>query len=134
MTENEKQKEQISYWLNLAQYDLETAETLLNGERFLYVGFMCHQVIEKTLKAHYVNYCNATPPYHHNLGFFAKESGLLEKFSEERKALISNLQPMNIEARYPSHKDKIFQALNQDRCALLLSQTRELYLWLRSQL
>jgi hypothetical protein len=40
--EKARQRERIEYWLNLSQYDLETAQTLLNGGRLLYVGFMCH--------------------------------------------------------------------------------------------
>ena len=40
-----------SYWLELADYDLETARAMLQTGRYLYVGFMCHQVIEKALKA-----------------------------------------------------------------------------------
>ena len=43
--------ERIEYWLELADYDLQTAKVMLTGERYLYVGFMCHQTIEKAIKA-----------------------------------------------------------------------------------
>lgn len=46
--------EKIQYWIDIAEYDLETAKVMLEGKRFLYVGFMCHQVIEKVLKGYYV--------------------------------------------------------------------------------
>lgn len=39
------------YWFDMAEYDLATARAMLATKRFLYVGFMCHQVIEKSLKA-----------------------------------------------------------------------------------
>lgn len=42
-----------NYWLDLAEYDLETAEAMFVSERYLYVGFMCHQTIEKAPKAIY---------------------------------------------------------------------------------
>ena len=42
-------EEKTAYWLDLADYDIETAEGLFVVKRWLYVGFMCHQVIEKTL-------------------------------------------------------------------------------------
>ena len=42
-------EEKIAYWLDLADYDIETAEGLFVVKRWLYVGFMCHQVIEKAL-------------------------------------------------------------------------------------
>ena len=31
----------IKYWIDLSDYDLETADAMLNSKRYLYVGFMC---------------------------------------------------------------------------------------------
>lgn len=45
--------DKIRYWVEIAEYDLATAEAMLETGRYFYVGFMCHQVIEKILKAHY---------------------------------------------------------------------------------
>ncbi len=39
-----------SYWMDSAGYDLQTAKAMLETKRYPYVGFMCHQTIEKTLK------------------------------------------------------------------------------------
>ncbi|MDR0845826.1 MAG: HEPN domain-containing protein [Tannerella sp.] len=38
--------EKVKYWVDLADYDIETADSMLREKRYLYVGFMCHQVIE----------------------------------------------------------------------------------------
>jgi HEPN domain-containing protein len=38
----------IDNWLSLGEYDLATAQSLLQTKRFLYVGFMCQQAIEKS--------------------------------------------------------------------------------------
>ncbi|KAA6337958.1 hypothetical protein EZS27_013990 [termite gut metagenome] len=38
------------YWIDLSDYDLETAEVMLQNKRYLYVSFMCHQTIEKAFK------------------------------------------------------------------------------------
>jgi HEPN domain-containing protein len=43
----------IKYWIDLSDYDLDTAEAMLQSKRYLYVGFMCHQSIEKAFKAYY---------------------------------------------------------------------------------
>ena len=48
-------KEKIEYWIEMSEYDLQTERVMLKGKRFLYVGFMCHQVMEKILKGFYVN-------------------------------------------------------------------------------
>lgn len=41
--------DKVKYWLELADYDYETALAMLESKRYLYVGFMCHQTIEKSL-------------------------------------------------------------------------------------
>jgi HEPN domain-containing protein len=38
-----------SYWDDMAEYDLETARAMQSTGRYLYVGFMCHQAVEKKL-------------------------------------------------------------------------------------
>ena len=50
--------DKVKYWKELADYDIETAEVMYNGGRWLYVGFMCHLVIEKNHKI--VLECNKT--------------------------------------------------------------------------
>ena len=37
----------VTYWIEMSDYDLETADAMLLTGRYLYVGFMCHQTIEK---------------------------------------------------------------------------------------
>lgn len=45
--------DKIKYWVEISDYDFETAQAMLATGRFLYVGFMCHLVIEKILKAYW---------------------------------------------------------------------------------
>lgn len=47
------QMNHVKYWLDLADYDLATAKDLFLSKRWIYVVFMCHQVLEKTLKAYW---------------------------------------------------------------------------------
>ena len=44
--------DKVTYWIEMSDYDLETADAMLATDRYLYVGFMCHQTIEKILKAY----------------------------------------------------------------------------------
>ncbi len=56
--------ESVKYWMELSDYDLETAEAMHKSKRFLDVGFMCHQTIEKTFKAYFpalARICNPCP-------------------------------------------------------------------------
>ena len=40
-------KRVIENWVNLAEYDFETAKAMMNSGRYIYVAFMCQQTIEK---------------------------------------------------------------------------------------
>ena len=75
---------QVAYWLDLCDYDLETARAMLTSRRYLYVGFMCHQVVEKGLKALYVQTKSASPPRIHALVELAKRDGIYDKMSEQQ--------------------------------------------------
>jgi HEPN domain-containing protein len=76
---------------------------------------MCHQVIEKILKGLFVSQNDETPPYTHNLAFLTERTGLNEKFSDEQRAFIGELRPLNIESRYPEDKDRLMQALDNEK-------------------
>lgn len=126
--------EKVKYWIEISDYDLETAKTMLVGKRFLYVGFMCHQAVEKILKAYFSAMKEETPPYVHNLKRLAEAGDLLSEFSEEQLDLIEELVPMNIEARYPTYKDLILKSLTVDKCKLLIIDTENLCTWIKERL
>lgn len=127
-------KDKTEYWIDMAEYDLETARVMLQGGRYLYVGFMCHQVIEKIFKGYYVLIKKDNPPFTHNLRYLAQESGLFKKMDENQKDLVELVGPLNIEARYPTYKEKILKALNKERCEDILKKTEELLQWTKSKL
>lgn len=124
----------VKYWLDISEYDLETAEAMLEKARFLYVGFMCHQAIEKIVKAYYQQELNQLPPKTHNIILLAQQSNLYDNLSDANKAFIEMLQPLNIEARYPDYRDRLLLSLNQDKCKSILQKTRELYKWIKEKL
>lgn len=124
----------IEYWTDLAKYDLETAEAMHRSERYLYVGFMCHQAIEKILKAYYVKTKTDNPPYTHNLTFLAEKSGIYDIMTEEQKDFLDLLEPLNIEARYPTVKDKLFRLLTDEKCIDLIKTTENELTWIIKKL
>ena len=52
---------------------METALAMLNSKRYLYVGFMVHQTIEKIFKAYYTFLKSETAPFSHSLSYLAKK-------------------------------------------------------------
>jgi len=106
---------------------------MLERKRYLYVGFMCHQVIEKIFKGYCYSISNMTPPYTHNLVKLAKEGGFYGDFNDEQKDFIDILEPLNVEARYPSYKEALLRDLNEERCEWIVKQTEEMYKWIRAR-
>lgn len=127
-------EEKVAYWLDLADYDFETANGLFRIKRWLYVGFMCHQVIEKTLKAYWCGKRDDDPPYIHNLAQLAIRSGLYEQMSQEHQRTIAVLMPLNIEARYPEYKEALYKQMSPEFCSQLINDTQSLQLWIKNRL
>jgi len=106
----------------------------LESKRYLYVGFMCHQVIEKILKALYSNIHDDIPPYTHNLFLLSDKCGLMKDMEISKRKFLDELQPLNIEARYPDYKNKIFKNLNAAVAKEILEKTRMFYKWIKDML
>lgn len=124
----------VEYWTSTAEYDIKTAEAIQETKRFLYVGFMCHLVIEKMLKAHFVKINDTIPPYTHNLQYISEKSGLFNELPEEYKDFLDTLQPLNIRARYPADRDELYKLLTEERCQLLIEKTKEMMIWIKNKL
>lgn len=124
----------VEYWIDLAQYDLETAKAMNSTHRYLYVGFMCHQVMEKAFKAFFCKQFKKMPPFTHNLSLLAEKSGLYGEMSEEQKNFLDFLEPLNIEARYPTQKAKLLALLGEGRCNDMISKTENELKWLMTKL
>jgi HEPN domain-containing protein len=124
----------IDNWLSLAEYDLTTAQVMLQAKRLLYVGFMCQQAIEKVLKACYVKHRGMTPPYTHNLLRLVTELPWKEDVDERRLATLEALNSYYIESRYTEDIQELAKTLSETKASEVLESTRELFAWLRSKL
>ena len=122
-------KEKIEYWLSGAHYDLVSAEAMLKSKRFLYVGFLCHLVVEKCLKAYFWHIHKEAPPYTHNLLLLSEKSKFDQCADEKHFALFNELMPLNIQSRYPEDKELLLKALNEKKCREFYKKTKEFYVW-----
>lgn len=127
-------KERITYWLDIAHYDLLSAKAMLETKRYLYVGFLCHQTVEKCLKAYFWHTQKDDPPYTHNLLLLSEKSELDKLADEKHFALFNELMPLNIQARYPDDKKLLLKALNKERCKGIFKRTKEFYSWIKKLL
>ncbi len=136
-------KQKYSYWEDIAAYDIETARAMLGSGRYLYVVFMCQQAIEKLAKGLYVLFCEEEPPRTHNISLVFKkivesQSGKFEDVEnyiekkEQYGSFFIKLLAYYIAERYPSYKEKLSQAVDQQEAAEVLAITEEVFTWLLS--
>ena len=118
----------------MSNYDFDTAKAMLKAGRYLCVGFMCHQAVEKALKAYWSSVFTEPPLKIHSLSRLAERCMLDVDMSEEQLDFIDNLEPLNIEARYPSYKERLMKSLTDDYCASLINQTDKLMARIKSRL
>lgn len=133
-TKQSEMEERVRYWLDIVDEDLNTAEYLFKGKRWLYVAFMCHQVIEKTLKAYWTATHDDDPPYTHSHYRLLDGCGLTAELTEEQADFIELMIPMNIEARYPQYKQEMATMLDENTCKHILEQTKQLHKWILQKL
>jgi len=124
----------VEYWLDIADYDYQTALDLQKSKRWLYVAFMCHQTLEKGLKAYWCATMPNDPPSTHNLLTLITGANLTSEVSDEQKQFIQEMMPMNIEARYPEYKENLLKQLPPERCQDIITKTNDFYIWIKDKL
>ena len=126
--------DKANYWLELADDDVPAVKTLLEGKRYLHAGFFCHLIAEKALKAIIASITSDAPPKIHHLINLAERAGIFDDLSEGQRKLLTELNPLNIEARYPEYKERIAQTLTHEIIARLLKETEEFLCWTKQRL
>jgi len=126
--------EKVQYWLDLADTDVGAAKAMLKSKYYLHVGFMCHLTVEKSLKAAITHFTDEIPPKTHQLVKLATKAGLHDRMTEEQQELLRELNPLNIEGRYPEYKAGIAETLTNNKCIQLIEGTEELLCWIKQQL
>ena len=123
-------EEKVQYWLDIANEDLDVAEDMHKTKHWLYVAFMCHQVMEKMLKAYWTATREDTPPYIHSHVKLLDACGLLDQMTEEQLEFIDFMVPMNIEARYPEYKQNLAAHLNEQVSLDIIDKTKQFKQWI----
>jgi len=126
--------ERTEYWLELCDEDLLTAKALFQTKRYLPMGFFCHTIAEKALKAVIAHKTGELPPRIHDLEKLAVLGGIREGLSEEQLVLLDTLAPLQIEARYPDDEENGTVNLSAEYSMQLLIKSEEFLCWIKQQL
>jgi HEPN domain-containing protein len=125
-------KDKFEYWLDIAQYDLETAEAMFTTGRWLYVVFMCQQAIEKLCKGLHLFFIDDDIPKTHDI------NSLLTKFDDKlpvaidnnKRMLFAKLSAFYLNNRYPEYKNRLSKSLGREETLTILNDTKEAFTWL----
>lgn len=125
--------EHIAYWLESAAHDLETAESLFQSGKYDWGLFLGHLVLEKVLKAIYVNtHENRVPPRIHNLVRLAELSSLT--LNQEQRIFLDEVNDFNLETRYPDYRQEFYKRCTRDYAEPYFTRIKEYEKWFKSQI
>ncbi len=126
-------EEHITYWIEGAEHDLETAESLFQSEKYDWGLFLAHLVLEKCLKALYAaTNENTVPPRIHNLVRLAELSSL--GVNEEQRIFLDEVNDFNLEVRYPDYRQEFYKRCTREYAEPYFDRIKEFFEWLKSQI
>ncbi len=121
-------KKQKAYWINSAKHDLEVAESLFDAQKYDWCLFVGHLVLEKALKACYVNNNNTFPPRIHDLVRLADLAKV--DLNEETLDFLDSVNTFNISTRYPDEKFKFYKMCTHKFTEDNFKQIRNMFQWI----
>jgi len=126
--------DKTDYWLEMCDDDLDSAKHNLTGKNLLWVAFICHLTVEKSLKAVIASQTNKLPPKIHNLKLLAEKGNISDELSESQLNFLDQMNKYHIEARYPEYKSQLAATLNYDICKEILKKTEDFLCWIKNKL
>jgi HEPN domain-containing protein len=119
-------------WAEQARYDLETAKSMLETGRMIYVLFCCQQAVEKMLKAIIAKRTGQLPPRLHNL---IRLTEFISVDVEKVKAdFLRELSTWYVQSRYPEEISDIAEQISYEKAYDIFKKTEEVIQWLSSML
>lgn len=96
------EKKLIRYWIESSDEDYDTMISLNESKRYNWALFVGHLMIEKLLKALFVEVNHDYPPYIHNLLRLAENCKL--ELTDNQRLFFVTVTAFNINARYDDYK------------------------------
>ncbi|MDP2604374.1 MAG: HEPN domain-containing protein [Deltaproteobacteria bacterium] len=118
-------------WLRQANYDMDTADYMFRGGRYMYAVFMCHLSLEKALKGRYAEKLGKEPPKTHNLLYLLEKMKLT--LPEDLFDFISTLNRVSVPTRYPDDLQRILKDYDKKKTKEVLDQSKQVLQWLSAR-
>ncbi len=126
-------EEHVKYWRESSRHDLESAESMFESQKYDWCLFLGHLVLEKILKAIFVDKNDSNmPPKIHNLVRLAELSQI--QLNDQQKFSLDKITDFNIQTRYPDYKLGFYKKCTEEYTNEYFSKIKELHEWFNSQL
>jgi len=122
----------ILYWLDSSDEDFKTMNVLYDSKRYTWSLFIGHLMIEKLLKAYFVQNKEEYPPYIHNLIRLAELSEL--PITENQKIDLATITAFNINARYDDYKKSFQKKCTPEFTSHWIEKLKDLRQWIKKQI
>ncbi len=127
-----EKEEIIKFWLDSSDRDFQSMINLYETGDYVWSLFIGHLVIEKLLKAYYVQEQGPDYPMIHNLLRIAEQAGI--NLNEEQQIVLSTITGFNLNARYDDYKQSFYQKCTPDFSFYWINQIKDLRKWIKNQL
>ena len=126
-------EQQLKYeeWFFQSDYDLETAQYMLQSQRNIYCIFMCHLSLEKALKGLFIKRLNQFPPKLHDLMYFVKELALEPE--DTHMDFLKRLNKKGVTTRYPEDLKKMMKEYSYKQTEDIFQQTMTIQQWIKNR-
>ena len=119
----------IKYYLDGANEDMKTVESLFDTKRYYAGLFFLHLVIEKVLKALVVQNAKMAPPFTHDLMLLSELAKI--KISSRQKDLLRVMSQFNVRSRYDDYKKSFYKLATRDYALEYFNKGKKIFIWLK---
>ena len=124
-----KKREIVKYWVDTSDNDYKTVKSLFASEEFHWGLFIGHLVLEKLLKALYVQEVDIHPPRIHDLGRLAGKCNI--SLDEQMLDKLEFVTRFNLNVRYPDYQQEFYKMCTKEFSLDALNTINEVRQWLK---
>ena len=118
----------IKYWLDTAEEDWQTTESLLSLGRYMQALFYVHIALEKYLKGLIVKN-GADAPFDHNLLSLAKTARI--DLDNDQLSHLTEINTFNIRARYDDYKRTFYKKATKEYAEEYFNYAKQFQIWIK---
>ena len=120
----------VKYWFDTAERDYQTMEHLFESGDYHWGLFIGHLVLEKLLKALYVQEVDENTPHIHDLSRLAQKCEL--RLDDDMLDKLEFISRFNLSVRYPDYHQEFYNLCTKEFAYKSLDSIKEIRTWLLS--